>query len=170
MRNSTLSMTSGNLLAKYLTNPDYYLTGLNMQFCFLTFEHFLALSNAMNFNKTLVKLNLSNNGLKSCMLRFFNKSIINNLTLTELNLSSNFLDDEFAFDFAEVLAENQVLYKVDISKNPIGPEGAAEILGSLLKFNDTLGSLGDLEQNIFMGVRIREELKQALAINNSTHD
>lgn len=29
---------------------------------------------------------------------------------------------------------------------------------------------GYLDQNVYMGVRIREELRQALILNNSSHD
>lgn len=76
-----------------------------------------------------------------------------------MNFHGNFLDNQFAVDLAHVLELNQVLHTVDISKNPIGPEGAKYILNVLLQHNDTLGSLGDLEQNVYMGVRAREELR-----------
>jgi len=36
--------------------------------------------------------------------------------------------------------------------------------------NETLGSLGDLESNVYMGVRMREELRQVLELNNSGSD
>jgi len=84
---------------------------------------------------------------------------MDNRYLSELNLHGNFLDNWFARDLSIVLENNQILYKVDISKNPIGPEGGQEILKVLLTHNDTLGSLGDLEENVYMGVRIREELR-----------
>jgi DNA uptake protein ComE-like DNA-binding protein len=54
------------------------------------------------------------------------------------------------------------LSKVDISQNPIGPKGAKAILDVLVEKNQTLSSLGDLDQNDMMGVRVREELRQAL--------
>jgi len=62
------------------------------------------------------------------------------------------------------------LNKVDISQNPIGPRGAKAILDVLVERNQTLSSLGDLESNELMGVRVREELRQALQLNNSSHD
>ena len=40
----------------------------------------------------------------------------------------------------------------------------------LLMTNETLGSLGDLCQNVYMGVRLREELRQVLELNNSGQD
>jgi len=112
------------------------------------------------------------------MIKFLLDSLLDNECLSELNLSSNFLDDDFAKDFAIVLENNPVLYKVDISKNPIGPKGAKVILNALLVSNETLGSLGGdvddnrshLDQNVYMGVRIREELRQVLMLNNSSSD
>lgn len=80
------------------------------------------------------------------------------------------LDNEFAGYLADTLTDNEILYKVDISQNPIGPEGAKILLNVLLEKNDTLGSLGDLTTNVYMGVRVREELTQALKLNNVTHD
>ena len=93
-----------------------------------------------------------------------------NSTLAELNLSGNILDNEFAVDLSYVLENNETLFKVDISKNPIGPEGARYLLNTLLQTNDTLGSLGELSENVYMGVRVREELNQALRLNNESHD
>ena len=63
-----------------------------------------------------------------------------------------------------------MLHKVDISANPISPAGAHEILVALSEYNDTLGDLGNLEQSSYMGVRIREELRQAIKLNNSSQD
>lgn len=63
-----------------------------------------------------------------------------------------------------------MLHKVDISQNPIGPEGSKYILNALFEYNDTLGDLGDLEHSNYMGVRIREDLRQAIKLNNSSHD
>lgn len=105
----------------------------------------IALGNALRFNKTLVRLDLGNNTLKACTVRFILDALLDNVCLSELGLSGNFLDDEFAVDLAHVLEDNPVLYKVDISKNPIGPAGGKAILNSLLMKNETLGSLGDLE-------------------------
>jgi hypothetical protein len=38
----------------------------------------------------------------------------------------------------------------------------------LLEYNETLGSLGDLTQNVLMGVRVRKDLDEALRLNNTT--
>lgn len=61
-----------------------------------------------------------------------------------------------------------MLYRVDISSNPISPRGANLILTAIQEYNDTLGDLGNLEDSSFMGVRIREELRQAIKLNNSS--
>lgn len=44
------------------------------------------------------------------------------------------------------------------------------ILDALKMDNDTLGDLGDLSSNMYMGVRIRELLKQMLFLNHSSHE
>lgn len=144
------------------------LTGLCLKYCFLNFEQILPFSNSLRNNKNLVKLDLSNNGLKPGPIRFLLDSLQVNMSLSEVNLHGNFLDNEFAVDLSYVLEKNQVLYKVDISQNPIGPEGAKYILNALLQYNDTLGSLGDLSDNVFMGVRVRYDLEEALRLNNAT--
>ena len=99
-------------------------------------------------------------------MKFFLEDLVDNTCLAELNLAGNLLDDEFACDLAHLLEVNPILHTVDISNNPIGPAGAKYLLQSLLTNNDTLESLGDdLDKNIYMGVRIREELKQTLQLN-----
>lgn len=87
-----------------------------------------------------------------------------------MSFANNFLDDEFAVDLSHVLEDNPVLYKVDVSKNPIGPAGGQALLNVLLTKNETLGSLGELKNNVYMGVRLREELRQVLELNNSGQD
>ena len=137
-----------------------YLLGLNLKFCYLSFNDILALAEGLKTNHSLIKLDLSNNALKACMVKYLLDPLVDNATLVDLKLAGNYLDDEFAVDLAHLLEVNEVLHTVDISKNPIGPDGAKYLLQSLLQHNDTLESLGgDLDSSIYMGVRIREELK-----------
>ena len=160
MRNSQLTNGAMNHISQSLANPSFYLTGLSLKFCYLSFEHLLQLANGIKFNHSLVKLDLSNNGLKPCTIKFFLEALVDNTSLAHLILAGNFLDDEFAVDLAHLLEVNSILHTVDISKNPIGMEGARYLLSSLLQNNDTLESLGsNLDSNVYMGVRIREELK-----------
>jgi Ran GTPase-activating protein (RanGAP) involved in mRNA processing and transport len=120
----------------------------------------MSLAAGLKFNKTIVKLGLANNALKACVVKFLLESLLDNFCLAELSLAGNFLDNEFAVDLAHLLESNQTIHTVDISKNPIGPEGAKILLQSILQYNDTLESLGDdMDSNMYMGVRMREEMK-----------
>ena len=108
------------------------LTALCLKYCFLTFEQIIPISNGLRVTKNLVKLDLSNNGLKSSVCKFLLDSLTVNMSITEINFHGNFLDYEFAVDLSHVLENNVILYKVDISQNPIGPEGARYLLNVLL--------------------------------------
>ena len=103
-----------------------------MKFCYLSFDHLLLLANGIKFNTTLVKLDLSNNGFKSCIFKYFLESLVDNTALAHLDVSGNFLDNEFAVDLAHLLEVNSIIHTVDVSKNPIGCEGAKYLLASLL--------------------------------------
>jgi Ran GTPase-activating protein (RanGAP) involved in mRNA processing and transport len=92
----------------------------------------MSLSNGMKFNKSIVRLDLSNNALKPCVVKFLLESLLDNYCLADLNFAGNFLDNEFACDLAHLLETNQTLHTVDISRNPIGPEGAKLILQAIL--------------------------------------
>ena len=173
IRNSKLSDKAFDHLCKCIDSSpphEVALTGLSLKFCFLSFDHCVQLANALRFNKTLIKLDLSNNGLKSCTAAYILDALTTNQALSEISFANNFLDNQFAKDLAKVLESNQVLYRVDISQNPIGPEGSKYILNALFEYNDTLGDLGNLENSNYMGVRVREDLRQAIRLNNSSHD
>ena len=159
MRNSSLVKPATDYLFKSISSPDFYLTTLSLKFTYPNFEQLLELASALRFNKTLVRLDLSSNALRPQACRFLLDALLDNVSLVDLNLSSNFLDDEFAGDLAIVLGQNPVLWRVDIGRNPIGAGGAKRILECLLQENETIGDLGMLEQNVYMGVRIREEIR-----------
>lgn len=165
IRNSKLTKLSANYLDRMLLTPDTMLTGLNLKYCFLSFEQVLVLSNGLRNTKNLVKLDLSNNGLIPAVARHVLDALSVNMSIMDVNFHGNFLNNEFAVDLSYVLEVNSILHSVDLSQNPIAPEGAKYILNALLQFNDTLGSLGDLSQNVYMGVRVREEIYQALRLN-----
>lgn len=170
MRNSSMNKNAMDYLCKALNHHEYSLTALNFKYCFLPFEFILQLADALRFTKSLIKLDLSNNAIKSCTAKYLVESLLINQSMATLNLHGNLLDDTFAGHLCELLAANPVLHTVDISQNPIGAIGAARILETLLQRNQTLCSLGDLSENEMMGVRTREEIKQALMLNNSSHD
>ena len=121
MGNSTLNRNSMLYISNAITNYSYYITALSFKFCFLEFDELILLSSSIRFNKTMVRLDLSNNALKSCMTKFLFESLLDNYCLTELDLANNFLDNEFAVDLAHLLEQNQMLHTVDISNNPIEP-------------------------------------------------
>ena len=117
-----------------------------------------------------MKLDLSSNALKPIVVSYLLDALLDNMCLTEINFAKNFLDDEFAVDLCMLLEDNPILYKVDISRNPIGPQGGQALLNVLLMKNETLGSLGNIEENMYLGVRLREEIRQVLSINNAGAD
>lgn len=131
-------------MANALSNQTYYITALSFKFCYLQFSDIMLLADGMKFNQSLVKLDMSNNAIKSCVIRFLLEALCDNYTLADWDVSGNFLDDEFAVDLAHLLEENQTLHTVNIANNPIGPESAKYLLRSILQYNDTLESLGDL--------------------------
>lgn len=106
IRNSKLTKHSTEYLSRQLANPETMLTGLCLKYCFLPFESLLPFSNALRINKNLVKLDLSNNGLKPSVLRFVLDALQVNMSLSEINLHGNLLDNEFAVDLSYVLERN----------------------------------------------------------------
>ena len=171
MRNTTFSPNAMNYLGNVIQSPACYITALSFKFCFLEFNDVLTIAEAMRFNKTIVKLDLSKNAIKSVTIKWLLDSLVDNYCLAHLDLSGNYLDNEFSVDLAHLLETNQQLHTVDLSNNPIEPEGAKYLLQSILSTNDTLESLGDLEHsNMLMGVRNREEIRQALTLNVSNHE
>ena len=63
----------------------------------------ILLSNGIQFNKTIVKIDLSSNALKQCVLKFFLEALLDNSSLADLRIAGNLLDDEFAVDLAILL-------------------------------------------------------------------
>jgi len=106
MRNSTHTLTSIEYLSNIITNYSYYITALSFKFCFLDFKYILMLAEGMRLNKTIVKLDLSKNALKSCTIKWLLDALMDNYSLAHLDLSGNFLDNEFAVDLAHLLESN----------------------------------------------------------------
>lgn len=75
MRNSQVSPRALDNLCNMLCNPSYYITALSFKFCFLEFEDIIELEKIIRFNKTLVKLDLSKNALKSVTIRMFMEAL-----------------------------------------------------------------------------------------------
>ena len=80
-----------------------YLTALDLRYCYLKFEDVLTIADSITLNTSLVKLDLSNNALQQCVLKFLLEALIDNTCLSELRVAGNLLDDEFAVDIAILL-------------------------------------------------------------------
>jgi len=153
-----------------LQSPSCHVISLNFQFCFLDSRCMHILSKGLEVNRSLIRLDLSNNGLAPISGIYLVKSLNNNISLHELNLANNNLTDDFAKVLAKTLRDNDVLWKVDIAYNPIGIEGAKELIMALKENNDTLESLGNIEVNIQMGINNLQELRKHLKINEFSKD
>ena len=103
MRNSSITKNCLTYICNCLTNPTFYITGLSFKFCYLEFDQLLTLADGLRFNKSIIKLDLSNNALKSCMVKFLFESLLDNYCLAHLDMSGNNLDNEFAVDLAHLL-------------------------------------------------------------------
>jgi hypothetical protein len=79
------------------------LTSLSLKFCFMPFEILLPITNALRLTKNLVKLDLSNNGLKRGPAKFVLNALEVNTSLVDISFHGNFLDDGFAEDLSYVL-------------------------------------------------------------------
>jgi Ran GTPase-activating protein (RanGAP) involved in mRNA processing and transport len=164
---SKITQSSVQILYNVLTQTGYYITGLSFKYSFLDTRSIYMISKALEINRSLVKLDLSGNGLSPIMGVYLAKSLKNNVTLTELNLEKNCLNDDFAEELAELLKKNDILWKVDISYNPIGDIGARALLKAIRENNDTLESLGDdfYSNSPSMGVITVQEILKVLKQN-----
>jgi len=82
------------------------LTALSLKYTFMPFEFFYPITIALRNTKNLVKIDLSNNGLKSRPCQFLLEALHDNCTITDVNLHGNFLDDKFAQMLAYLLEHN----------------------------------------------------------------
>jgi hypothetical protein len=136
------------------------LSSLNLSQCYLDSRSIVILSEALKHTKTLVKLDLSYNGITTNIGRYIAIALRLNYSLGVLNLSHNDLDDGFCAVLAEELKRNSILYECDMSGNPFGQQGAQD----LMRLIGTTGisSLGDLDQNKSLSIVAREQLKGSL--------
>jgi Ran GTPase-activating protein (RanGAP) involved in mRNA processing and transport len=107
------------------------INGLSFKYCYLGLLEVRLLCLALKVNRSLVKLDLSNNAMNSVSGALINDALEENMTLTDLNLSRNKLCDMFAEGFAKALRTNDVIWRVDISENRFTKVGAKKILDAL---------------------------------------
>ena len=167
---SKLTPEAMKFLEQSLHTPTNHLISLNLQFCFLDSHCAHILSKGLQANRSLIKLDLSNNGLAPISGVYLAKSLADNITLHELNLSKNNLNDDFAGKLAEILRVNEVLWKIDLSYNPIGFLGAEQLILAIKEENDTVESLGAIEVNTQMGVNNIRILKKFLRDSQLSKD
>ena len=136
------------------------LSSLNLSQCFLDSRSIVIIAEAIKHNRSLVKLDLSYNGITTNIGRYIAMALRLNASLGILNLSHNNLDDKFCSILALELNNNRTLYECDMSGNPFAQSGAIALM-DLLK-NTGIGSLGDLDKNRSLSVTAREQLKGTL--------
>ena len=98
---------------------------------------------ALQSNRSLTRLNLSNNRLSNGAGIALAEALRLNHTLTHANLAGNLLTDAAAVTLAASLASHAVLTRLDLGRNTINAIGA-QALRQCLHSNHTLTSLGDL--------------------------
>lgn len=167
LRDSSITHKAMEDLEKHLRNPAKRIVHLNFQYCFLDDKNIFTLCRGLTMNRSLVKLDLSKNGLPPLSGIRVLKVIRDSMSVTTLDLSKNNLNDFFAEELAKCLEVNDVLWKVDISHNPISPVGAKSLLKVLKEKNDTVTSFGDLESNVSMGILTIRSINICLETNKS---
>lgn len=143
------------------------LAALSLSHCYLDPRQVILLSEMLKHNRSLVKLELSYNGLISNVGRYLIESLRFNYSLNLLNLSHNSLDSYFCHILAEQLKRNTVLYECDLGGNPFGEDGAAVLIECLGVSNKTLHSLGDLAKNPNLGICVREQLRSKTLLEDT---
>ena len=89
-----------------MQSNDFCLTALNLKFCYLGFDMIKKLADSLKYNKTVVKLDLSNNALTPRVGNYLLECIKPNAYLSEINFHGNRLSDEFAAELAILLKDN----------------------------------------------------------------
>ena len=136
---SNMGIDSNNAvtaLAKYLKHNDIKLTTLDLSSNELSIRYLTSLTKVLEINKTLTKLNLSNNSVYACDIA---RVLKYNSTLTTLILSNTgigFLDE--VIPFAEALKRNTTLTTLDLSCNKIRSRMIIAIVEAVKKKTLTL--------------------------------
>jgi hypothetical protein len=93
MWNSKQTHQSIDYITKQLTNNDTFLAGLGFKYNYLSFDYFVKIVDSLTYNKSLIRLDLSNNRLISPVVGWLLRCLEINKSIVDLNLSSNLLDD-----------------------------------------------------------------------------
>jgi Ran GTPase-activating protein (RanGAP) involved in mRNA processing and transport len=174
--NSQITGSAMGMLCKEIGSKKNLcaLVALNLSATFLNPRQLLQLSEALKFNRSLVKLDLSSNGLDSTCGMYIVNAIPSNFALTHLNLANNELLDVFVSEMLEKLnwkrtKKNFVLYEMDLSGNPFSTLAANKISKAISKNKIRIESFGSLEANGYVDITVRENLKGMLRGNDFTY-
>lgn len=138
------------------------LSSINLSQCYLDSRSIVIISESLKHNRSLVKLDLSYNGITTNIGRYIAMALRLNTALGILDLSFNDLDDIFCSVLAEELRNNVTLCECDLSGNPFAEYGANALMG--LIGTTSITSLGDLDKNRALSVTSREQLKGTLGV------
>ena len=135
-------------------NLSKKLTGIKYRLYFETFAEAIAV------NKTLHKLDISNNHLPDDVAVTMGECLKINNSLKELNMSHSNIHSKGGIKLAEAIKVNKSLEKLDISLNDISDDGAVAI-GDCLKNNNSLKELNMSHSNIHSkgGIKLAEAIK-----------
>ena len=164
---SNMGIDSNNAvtaLAKYLKHNDIKLTTLDLSSNKLSIRYLTSLTKVLEINKTLTKLNLSNNSVYAGDIATVLKK---NKTLTTLILSNTgigFLDD--VIPFAEALKRNTTLTTLDLSCNKIRSRMIIAI-AKALEINNTLTTIDISCNHIGIGYNEAKAIAEAVKINTT---
>lgn len=138
------------------------LCSINLSQCYLDSRSIVIISETLKHNRSLVKLDLSHNGISTNIGRYIAMALRLNNSLTILNLAHNDLGDGFCQILLQELRNNQTLYECNLGGNPFAQAGADALM--LLIQETKIGSLGNLDLNRSLSVTAREGLKGSLGV------
>ena len=110
--------------SKALQSQDTQLTVLNLQNTSISSSCVITLAEALQSNRTLQRLDLSENEIGYLGAAALAQALKKNQTLTHLQLSGNKIGDSGAKEFVEALQCNETFIFLDLNGNPISWLGA----------------------------------------------
>ena len=130
----------------------------------ITIEGVELISEIVRTNKTLQKLDLSNNKLSDDGTITISDGLKNNTTLLELNISHNNITNKAIKNITESIQVNTTLEKLDLSHNILSDDGAT-LISSCLKCNNSLLKLNISHNGITD--KGTKEIAEAIKINST---
>lgn len=131
--NSQITNQGMNLICNELKTKKVpcSLTALNLSSCSLKARDVLLLAESLRHNKSLIKLDLSANGLDSKCGGYIANVLSVNFSLGVLSLADNELLDEFIDTLVASLKKNVTLFECDLTGNPFTTTGANTLFNAV---------------------------------------